>query len=203
MPLVDEYLAAQTEFGHLLRIRARPEEGQPDARWLISDFITLGSPLSHAEFLMAKSKDDLMQRQQDREYPTSPPLRELLDPGYEPRAIAAGFEITPGRGQLLAFPFDPTQWQLHHACPFAATRWTNIHDPARLIAFGDLISGPVAPSFGHGIIDIDLRELRGQSWRFTHTRYWKLADDNAATDPPCHIKELREALDLLGRRRAL
>jgi len=203
MPLINDYLAAQTAFGHLLRVRARPDDGQPDARWLISDFVTLGSPLSHAEFLMAKSRDDLRRRQQDREYPTSPPLRERLDPGYEKRAVAAGFEITSGSGQLLAFPFNPTQWQLHHACPFAATRWTNIYDPARLVAFGDLISGPVAPSFGHGILDIDLRKLRGQSWRFTHTRYWTLPDESGGAGTPPHIRELREALDLLARRRAL
>jgi hypothetical protein len=197
---IDDYLAAQTEFGHLLRVRAKPADGQPDARWLISDFITLGSPLSHAEFLMANSTDDLRQRRQDREYPTSPPLRELLDPGYETRAITAGFQITRGHGQLLAFPFNPTQWQLHYACPFAATRWTNIHDPARLVAFGDLISGPVAPQFGYGIIDVDLRELRGQSRCFTHTHYWKLDDDQPDADPPRHIVELRKALDLLGQR---
>lgn len=202
-PVVEGYLAAQTEFGHLLRVRAKPAGDRPDARWLISDFITLGSPLSHAEFLMAKSKDDLKRRQQYREFPTSPPLRELLDPGYEARAMAAGFDIPKGHGQLLAFPFNPTQWQLHHACPFAATRWTNIYDPARLAAFGDLISGPVAPAFGHGIVDVDLRELRGQSWCFTHTHYWKLADDSSSASPPPHVRALREALDLLGQRRAL
>jgi hypothetical protein len=199
-PLVNGYLTAQTAFAHLLRLRAKPAADQPDARWLISDFITLGSPLSHAEFLMARSKDDLKRRKLDREYPTSPPLRELLDPNYVQQAVAAGFDIPEVNPMLLAFPFSASQWQLHHACPFAATRWTNIHDHAVLVAFGDLISGPVAPSFGHGIIDVDLRHERGQSWCFTHTRYWCIAGDMPILDPPTHIKVLRNALDLLARR---
>ena len=63
-----------------------------ERRWLITDFVTLGSPLTHAEFLMASSSRDLRKRQSEREYPRSPPIREQLDPGYEPIARAAGFD---------------------------------------------------------------------------------------------------------------
>jgi hypothetical protein len=201
-PAIAAYHAAQTKFAHLLRCRPKPTDNTPDTRWLITDFVTLGSPLSHAEFLMASSKQDLEKRQQDREYPTSPPLRELLDPNHVPSAQKAGFpldEITP---RLLSFPFGANEWQLHHASPYAAVRWTNIYDPALLVTFGDLISGPVAPVFGPGIIDVDLRKLRGQPWRFTHTRYWTLPDD-AGDAVPEHIAELRAALDLGGQRRHL
>ena len=200
--LVEDYLAAQTGLGHLLRVREKPRcEQESDARWLISDFVTLGSPLSHAEFLMASSKDDLERRKRDREYPTSPPLRELLDPNYVDEARRAGFDLSGAEPMLLAFPFAAGRWQLHHACPFAATRWTNIFDPAILVAFGDLISGPVAPSFGHGIVDVDLRKQRGrQAWRFTHTRYWHIAGDAPDPKPPVHISALRSALDLLATR---
>jgi hypothetical protein len=198
---IEAYLAAQTEFGHLLRLRAKPAKPEEDSRWLITDFITLGSPLSHAEFLMASSKQDLLKRQQDREFPTCPPLRELLDPNYVADAKKAGLPLEePPR--LLAFPFAPETWQLHHAALFAATRWTNIYDPAVLVAFGDLISGPVAPVFGHCIIDADLRKLRGsQSWHFTHTDYWKLPSN--PDNPPARIVQLRKALDLGGQNRPL
>jgi pimeloyl-ACP methyl ester carboxylesterase len=199
---IEAYLKAQTKLGHLLRCRAKPAGNAADTRWLISDFITLGSPLSHAEFLMANGKNDLKKRKRDREFPISPPLREHLDPKSVTRANAANFP--PATKELLAFPFGDAKdktWQLHHAAPFAAVRWTNIHDPARLVAFGDLISGPVAPVFGDGIIDVDLRKLRGQSKRFTHTRYWTLPSNLAAL--PAHIKELRKALDLGGRLRNL
>jgi hypothetical protein len=82
-------------------------------------------------------------------------------------------------------------------------RWTNIYDPAFLVAFGDLISGPVAPVFGDGIIDVNLRKLRRcQSWRFTHTRYWTVPRSIAKRVPE-RIKQLRAALDLGGQRRPL
>jgi pimeloyl-ACP methyl ester carboxylesterase len=198
--VIDRYLKAQTRLGHLLRCRAKPADKAADTRWLISDFITLGSPLSHAEFLMASGKKDLRKRKRDREFPISPPLREHLDPVAHDRAEAAGFPAATE--ELLAFPFGKNAWQLHHAALFAVVRWTNIHDPARLVAFGDLISGPVAPVFGEAIIDVDLKKLRGrQSWRFTHTRYWKLP--RKLDSLPVRIIELRKALDLGGRLRKL
>jgi hypothetical protein len=198
---ITAYLTAQTDFGRLLRLRAKPSKPDEDSRWLITDFVTLGSPLSHAEFLMAKDEPDLLARQEDREYPTSPPLRELLDPNYVADARKAGLPLEdPPR--LLAFPFAPGIWQLHHATPFAAMRWTNIYDPAFLVAFGDLISGPVAPVFGHGIIDVNLRKLRRcQSWHFTHTDYWKLPRDPSKRRE--RIVQLRKALDLGGQDRRL
>lgn len=196
------YRDAQTNFGRLLRMRPRPQPDETDTRWLITDLVTLGTPLGHAEFLLADSAADFEKRKQDREFPTSPPLREELDPTALAKATAAGFPLDADKPRLIAFPFDANQWQLHHATPFAAVRWTNIYDPARLVIFGDQMSGPVAPEFGAGVIDVDLRALRGQSWRFTHTRYWKLTP-NFARSLPRHVAELRAALDLGGQRRKL
>jgi hypothetical protein len=200
-PAVAAYQAAQTKFARLLRLRPKPVDNAIDTRWLITDLITLGSPLTHAEFLMAASKHDLEKRQQDREYPTSPPIRELLDPTYLEEARRAGFPVgTPPK--LLAFPFGGNAWQLHHASPYAAVRWTNIYDPAFLVAFGDLISGPLAPAFGPAIIDRNLKALRRrQSWSFTHTKYWSLPGNGAHV--PVHVAELRNALDLGGQHRPL
>jgi hypothetical protein len=195
---VTAYHAAQTKFAHLLRLRPKPVGDAADTRWLITDLITLGSPLAHAEFLMAASRQDLEKRQQDREYPTSPPCRELLDRNYLEEARTAGFPIG-NPPKLLAFPFGGGKWQLHHAAPYAAVRWTNIYDPAFLVAFGDLVSGPLAPVFGPAIIDRNLKALRHcQSRRFTHTKYWSLP--RSGTQVPLHITELRDALDLGGNR---
>ena len=60
---------------------------------------------------------------------------------------------------------------------------------------GDLISGPIAPIYGPEVIDVDLRRLRGQSLRFSHTRYWSM---QVAAAPP-HVAVLRDALDLQAK----
>jgi hypothetical protein len=78
-------------------------------------------------------------------------------------------------------------------------RWTNIHDPARMVFCGDVISSPLAPSFGPAINDVDLRCLCGQSWRFSHIRYWSMP--TRSTKPPTHISVLRQAMDLAGQRK--
>jgi hypothetical protein len=198
---IKAYLEAQREFCRLLRLRPKPTAKEVDTRWLITDLITLGSPLTHAEFLLASSKSDLESRKERREFPTSPPLRERLDPAVRDKAKLAGLPVNTKDPRLFCFPFGKGKWQLHHAAPYAAVRWTNIHDPALLIFFGDLISGPVAPVFGPTIIDVDLRKLRGQSLAFTHTRYW--SEEKTDHQPPWHIAELRAALDLAGKDRLL
>jgi hypothetical protein len=144
-----------------------------------------------------RSAHDLESRKEAREFPTSAPLRERLDPDVVAKARRAALPISDDAPRLFCFPFGTDGWQLHHAAPYAAVRWTNIYDPARLIFFGDIISGAVAPAFGPGVVDVDLRSLRGQSWRFTHTHYWSGAIEGV--QPPHHIVKLREALDLAGK----
>ena len=141
---------------------------------------------------------DRADRVEARELATCPPIREELDPAVIEAARADGLPLGGDKPALFSFPTKtPGEWQLHHAAQFAVVRWTNIHDPARLVAFGDVISSPVAPIFGDGIVDIDLRKLRGQSRRFTHTRYW--AEARPGQQPPPHLAELRTALDLAGK----
>jgi hypothetical protein len=200
------YLKAQQAFSHLLRLRPKPAgERDPDTRWLITDLVTLGSPLTHAEFLLANSKEDLDARKAGREFPTSPPVRERLDDRLLKQAQAAGLPVDPNQPELSCFAIgaNSKDWQLHHAAPYAVVRWTNIFDPAREIFRGDIISGPLAPVFGPGIVDIDLREVRGgQSQGFTHTKYWDL-ETTPNTVPPPQVGELRKALNLAGQVRDL
>ncbi|WP_037074359.1 hypothetical protein [Rhizobium leguminosarum] len=82
---------------------------------------------------------------------------------------------------------------MHHAAVFAAVRWTNISDRSRLIFQGDLISGPLRPVFGPGIIDIDLKAVRGRAHHFTHTEYW------ASRATASQLQVLRQAVNLLDR----
>jgi hypothetical protein len=194
-----EFLARQGALCKLLRHRPKPKDGAPDSRWLITDLITLGSPLAHAEFLLANSRTDLDERVKQREFPICPPLREKLDPLVQTRAQEAGLPFDAQDPRLLCFPLDEqnpkTGWQLHHAAPFAVVRWTNIFDPASFIFCGDIISGPLAPVFGPGIIDIDIAKGRSRC-SFTHTKYWTGADPT-----PLRITELRKALNLAGQDR--
>ncbi len=50
------------------------ELGHP---WLVTDLVTLGSPLAHAALLMAEDEDDLKARQRQRELPINPPEAEI------------------------------------------------------------------------------------------------------------------------------
>ncbi|AGS25639.1 hypothetical protein REMIM1_PE00557 (plasmid) [Rhizobium etli bv. mimosae str. Mim1] len=189
---------AQRNLRQQLAARPAPSPAKPvNERWIISDFVTLGSPLTHAQFLMAAGKEDLNARKMSREMPTSPPVRELLDPLNAQAAAEAGMPINSASRdyQLFSFPWrDPDRtWEMHHAAVFAAVRWTNISDRSRLIFQGDLISGPLRPVFGPGVIDIDLKTVRGQAHHFTHTEYW----DSRAT--ASQLQVLRQAVNLLDR----
>src|SRR5258707_692240 len=182
---LDQYYAAQRRLRVALAARpatvAPDPQTSPDPRWLITDFLTLGSPLAHAEFLIAASAEDLARRKFERELPQSPPLREDLDPKVFQLArathklpVGPSFETS----RLISFPppSSPHVWELHHAAPFAVVRWTNIYDSTSLVFRGDVIGGPVANAFGPAIIDIDLKTLRRQSRSFTHTKSWTIDD---------------------------
>ena len=175
-----------------------PNPAPPDSRWLISDFVTLGSPFTHAEFLIASSRDDLARRKFERELPQSPPMREDLD--LKVVALAKATKKLPVGdpsevSRLISFPLPSTPhiWELHHAAPFAVVRWTNIYDPASFVYRGDIIGGLLAEVFGPAVVDVNLRTLRGASRSFTHTNYWELDGE------PKHIEALREAVNLLDK----
>jgi hypothetical protein len=200
LPKREAFWKAQNELCCLLRARPKPKPPEPDRRWIITDLVTLGSPLTHAEFLLAKSAENLEERKVAREYPASPPNCETQDPDVSMKAHKAGLTVDPRQRRLFCYPVVGSEglWQLDHGAPFAVVRWTNIHDPARFIFCGDIISGPVAPAFGPGVRDVDLRrESRRQSRRFSHTKYW--SDEPGSAKTPVRILELRRAMDLIGR----
>jgi hypothetical protein len=109
---------------HRLCDRPVPAANQPDPRWLISDLVTLGSPLTHAEFLIAADRADLERRMAARELPKSPPYRERLDPNVLHHAQATHampIANPPDQTRLMSYPVVNTNdiWMLHHAAPFA------------------------------------------------------------------------------------
>jgi hypothetical protein len=77
---------------------------------------------------------------------------------------------------------------LHHAAPFAVTRWTNLYFKTNWNGLkGDLIGGPLATLFGSWVKDVPLSPIGG---RFNHTSYW-FKDSNSK-----HLQALSESLQM-------
>jgi hypothetical protein len=166
------------------------EQRQLGNPWLVTDFVTLGSPLAHADLLLATGRDDLRTRQEQRELPRCPPTGEL----QRRNSTIERYHYV----KQYAVDGQPRSIRvLHHAAPFGVTRWTNIFVPIRLGVLGDLVGGPLRPVFGHGIRDIPVSD----GWRrfvpvLSHTRYWL---GRVAPRRPHGITSLQsvcEALDL-------
>lgn len=181
------YRAAQAQlWGCLATLDSQEGRSSPDDRWLISDFVTFGSPLAHAELLLATGKVDLKSRIEAREMPISPPIREPVE--ARTKNIAASSGMTDDKGvvfpMLMSYPSkdDPGRWIINHGAPFSVVRWTNVYDPSKWVYQGDLIGGPHAPVFGPGVKDIDLSLVDAPSKRFTHTLYWSTKSSPERTD---------------------
>jgi hypothetical protein len=147
----------------------------PCARWLITDFITLGSPLSYGTLLLAETVDDFKTKTELRELPICPPDRS--------RHIRAGHFVVPLDQEAdvsAAKSFDI----LHHGALFAVTRWTNFYFQK------DLIAGAVKNVFGEGIDDIPLSE-GPNSWFRSHTSYWDLKSKECLGKLRTLLKDVR------------
>lgn len=154
------------------------ENGLP---WLITDLITLGSPLTHLPFLLGLSDDQFEERLLQRELPKCPPV---LDDGD----IAFKRNYSYGKSKTRSIMI------LHHAACFAVTRWTNIYFPHNGWFKGDPVGGPLRSLFGEAIDD---REVRTSHWkgRLNHLDYWRhdQRDANSALAP---LAVLKSALNL-------
>jgi hypothetical protein len=124
--------------------------------WLVTDLITLGSPLTYAPFLLTDTLNAFKRRQDELEYPRCPPMPDREDaqthyPKYYPAVnqMCDPVEIlVPSRG-----------------APYASTRWTNLYFPSRGVVVGDLIGGPLAPHFGLGVRDIEVSLATMRWWK--------------------------------------
>jgi len=168
------------------------EQRKQGNSWLVTDLITVGSPLAHAELLLARTKDELRERQTEREFPTCPPVP---DEGLYSYPLT--YDVN---GQQRTF------YALHHGAVFASTRWTNIYFPAGLGFFGDLVGGPLGEIFGHGVRDVPVDSAEWSGWlkRFPmiHTHYWsKDTVLQGSHDSPTAwaLEILRKTLDLESR----
>jgi hypothetical protein len=159
--------------------------------WRITDLVTLGSPLTYAEFLLANNLRKFSEAKGQREFPTCPPTPEDERDDEEPGDRGLLKRVLPGetseRGQVRI---------LHHGALFACTRWTNLYFP------DDIIGGPLSfveglssanlagriERFGLGVHDV---RVDGDSATplISHVKYWAAEEEQA-------VKALRAALDL-------
>jgi len=131
--------------------------------WRITHFITLGSPLTHASFLLANNLDELDQRKEERELPTCPPV----------------FEVVHKVNRFTYLPdFKKSERVLHHASPFACTQWINVYYN------NDFVGGNLSEYFGIGIRECPIRlkkkPLLSSIPFLSHTHYWS---DNDSLKP--------------------
>jgi hypothetical protein len=161
----------------------RRAKGEDTQAWLVTDFITLGSPLTHAHYFLCRGDDDtaleadFRRKVMERELPTCPP--RLID----------------GDGMLTHVHSRSGERRFHHGAIFALTRWTNLYFPKSQLFWGDAIGGPLGDIFGEAVFDVPVcKNHQGEPDFFSHRDYWDVAGDGGYHAP--HIAALRDAIDL-------
>ena len=154
-------------------------------KWLVTDFVTAGSPLTHAAWLLnLDAKTSFKVLKDERTMPTCPPQTEE-------RQGKPTFTFT----HPYEDPYDPTKKRSvlvpHHGGLFALTRWTNLYFPSKCLFGGDPVGGPVAnvdgeACFGNWVKDVPLNQ---KSKGFVHTLYTDPLEADA-------VDQVRIALNL-------
>ena len=170
------------------------EQRQIGIPWLVTDFVTLGSPLAHATLLLARDANDLRTRQEQREIPTCPPVEDKPARRSE-RGHYHYVEDFVLAGQPRSVRV------LHHAALFATTRWSNVYVPVRFGLVGDHVGGRLRPTFGPGIRDVP---VTAGPLRFlplmAHTHYWRGQARTTCAERTTALSALCEVLDLNSSR---
>jgi hypothetical protein len=148
--------------------------------WLITDFITVGTPMYMADQLMTRNRADFDSKISLRQIATCPPQPDLVGP-------------TLGK-TLYTYPYNGSS-VIYHAAPFAVVRWTNMWFPAALGFFGDWFGGPLQFLFGNGILDVPLSGNRPKRYlpALAHSLYFRFPSDESANSV---TTVLHDAMDL-------
>jgi hypothetical protein len=133
---VTDYQAAQRNLWVGLR-----EDGNP---WLITDFISFGSPMYFADQLYTRNAKQFKERVARGELITCPPTNELK-------------ACNNVNSQKRFFTWNNGGRRvIHDDGAFAVVRWTNLWYKPNLGFFGDWFGGPLGPLFGPGIKDLQV-----------------------------------------------
>lgn len=150
--------------------------------WLVTDFVTLGSPLTHAESLLRSKGFEFRARVEERELPRCPPVTQVTDNRRKTQ-----------KTQSSSFNKDGIRVPSSSAV-FGPTVWTNIFFPVVATIGGDLVGGPLRDVLGKGIRDIPVHASTTLGWKsrliswiplYSHTKYWWRQEDSpkALPDP--------------------
>lgn len=131
-----KYRALQFEAWKALRMQGNP--------WLITDFITLGTPMYFADLLYTKNRKQFQELVHRAELPVCPPTsrRQMVE-----RDTASDEEYAFKSWGRYVF---------YHAAPFAVVRWTNLYFRAEKSFHGDWFGGPLRDLFGAGVLDVSV-----------------------------------------------
>ncbi|MGH8595360.1 MAG: hypothetical protein ACREXT_01730, partial [Gammaproteobacteria bacterium] len=166
---------AATPSGSVLRA-----EVATASRWIVTDLITMGSPMTYGPILLADGLEDLNEKIRLRELPTCPPDRSHnLNQGRFTVMLSAEAD------RIVDYSI------LQHHAYFALTRWTNFY------FHNDPVGGPLSAIFGNGIKDV---HLKGPAYRplAAHVSYWKRACKGGGRCLARVRKILTEPVNLCG-----
>lgn len=138
--------------------------------WLISDFITVGSPLCHGDFIMTKDYASFDRKTNYRELPLNPPKIEVKT---ENGKIVKNYRNSISYPKLFLNKSDDDFVRLkviNHSSQFSFIRWNNFYFK------NDFVGGDLSFYFGEGIHNTELKP-EGNWFRrnlpfFSHTNYW-------------------------------
>jgi WD40 repeat protein len=180
-PLLERYLGCQQRLASALM------SGPAEERWLVTDLITMGSPLTHGEYLLGA--DHRVRTYQEG---SDAAVAKAVD-ALKGRLVVEQQAVAPVADGAHADALDELE------AAFPASRWTNLYFRGEGVLGGDIVGGPVWTVFGPGVIDMAL-DGKPNGSSFAHNEYWKssMADDAmCGGDAPAHIRALRQALRLI------
>lgn len=119
--------------------------------WKVTDFITCGSPLCHADMILTKDKDAFNNKVEYGEYPQSPPKRLKENHFYQPTS----------KDYYL-----PT-----HDTLFNYVTWNNIYFE------NDTFGGCLTGNFGAGITNYKLYPNIYKFIIASHSEYWNASEE--------------------------
>jgi hypothetical protein len=119
--------------------------------WKVTDFITCGSPLCHADMILTKDKKAYQNKLEYSEYPQSPPMREV---------------------KKLFYPSSSKDYYLPtHDSIFNYVTWNNIYFE------NDTFGGCLTENFGAGITNHKLYPKIYKSLLASHSEYWNATEE--------------------------